>query len=149
MKVKSKRHFAALIGITPTDLEHHLQNAEAPALGDVAGWEAFLAAHGRTGSAPTDLRTKIAKKRLEILTETKEAMARKAAREKNETADKGEVRTWMRSFMALLFGELDRIFGMELPASGKGLSEVELKRRVDVGIKQLKETLRKRFQEQL
>lgn len=145
-----KAKLATALGLSVEALDYHLVNSpDVPPIGDLGAWEVFLAAHGRVETSPTSLREKIARKRLEILTETKEAMARKAARERDETADKGEVRDWMRGFMALLFSELDRVFGMEMPASLKGLSEVEIKKRSDAAITELKATLRKRFEEQL
>jgi len=148
-KPMNKSQWAEVLGITKQALDHHLKNPAAPKVGDLEGWEMFLAEHGRVGSAPPKLRDAIARKRLAILTKTDEAMARKAAKEKNETADKGEVRTWMRSFMALLFSELDRIFTMEMPSSLKGLSEVEIKKRSDAAIEELKATLKQRFKEQV
>ena len=64
-------------------------------------------------------------------------------------ADKNEVRTWVRSFMALLFGELDRIWCMEMPPTLKGLSEAEMAAKGRAAIAELKEALRAKFQEQI
>ena len=60
---------AKALGISPQLLSAHVRKPGAPPLSDRAGWIEFLATFGRDGSAPPDLRRKIAEKRLAILNE--------------------------------------------------------------------------------
>lgn len=86
-------------------------------------------------------------------TRVSKAMAERLERENrikaDELADKAEVRAWIRSFMALLFGELDRIWCQEAPPTLKGLSEAEIAAKCQTAIDELKSTLRRKFEEQL
>ena len=144
-KPTNQKELAAALGVSRQTIAHHLKQPGVPPIGDVKAWQIHLAAHGRDGSAPPDLRRKLAEKRLEILTETKRQLARENAIAEGKTIGKDEVSTGIKSAMALLFGELDRIFCSELPPALKGLPEPEIKARCVASIGQLRATLREKF----
>ena len=67
---------ATALGVSRQLISVHRKKADAPALDDLAGWTVFLAAHGRAGSVPAELRKAIAEERLKILKETTAKMNR-------------------------------------------------------------------------
>jgi hypothetical protein len=78
--IKSKpqtfAQLAEVLGVSRQLLNAHRKKSDAPKMSDVAGWVAYLAAHGREGSAPPELREAIAKARLAILRETQAKLKR-------------------------------------------------------------------------
>ena len=142
---KNQKELAARLGVSRQTLAHHMKQLDAPPLGDVKGWNVFLAAHGRDGSSPGDLKRALAEKRLSILAETERQLKRENAIAEGKTVSKDEVSTGIKSAMALLFGELDRLFLNELPPALKGLDELAIKSRCNGAIGQLRQSLRERF----
>ena len=142
----TKTALARELGISRQALGRHAKKPGAPGLADVAGWQEFLAAHGREGSAPPELRKRIAEQRLRLL----KAMATRAeyssARERGEMLSKAEVQFALAKGTALLFSGLDRLANVEWPATLKGCSEAEICLKVKGDIEKLKEDFRAALQ---
>ena len=118
---------------------------DSPALDDVAGWTAHLAAHGRVGSqAGGDLKKQIAVERLAILRETKAKMEMENAQRRGETVAYGEARRQASEAAALYFAELDRMC-RELPPIIKGLDEIGVFRKLEQRREEIRETLNRAF----
>lgn len=75
-KKTTQSKLAVQLGVSRQLIAAHVKKGDAPALDDLAGWNAYLAQRGRIGSAPEDLRRAIAQERLEILQETKSKLRR-------------------------------------------------------------------------
>ena len=114
------------LGVSRQLLAAHTKKPDAPKLDDVAAWETYLAMHGREGSAPPELRRKIAEQRLRLLTTLAEREAIKLARERDETLTKGDVGFAISRGMALFFSALDRLVHCEAPPNLKGKTEREI-----------------------
>jgi hypothetical protein len=137
----SKADFARSIGITPQNLNYHIQSGKAPPVGDVNAWAVYLAGEGRDATLPKKLREAIANARLQLLNET----IRKTKME-NELKDGAliefeYVAKFIRHFNGTLyFGELQRL-AAEFPASLKGKNELEIKVEVEAQIERIKQRL--------
>jgi len=133
---------ARVLGISRQALGRHVQKPAAPGLGNVSGWQEYLAAHGRAGSAPPELRRKIAAQRLRLL----RAMVAKAERENQkaagQTLDKGEVQFALSKGTNLLFSGLDRLANVQWPASLKGCGEAEISALTLADVEKLKDDFR-------
>jgi hypothetical protein len=97
----SKAEFARAIGITRQNLQYHLKSGNAPAVGDVEAWTAFLAEQGRDATLPKKLREGIAKERLKLIKENVE----KAKMENEEK--RGELIAFVkvRDFLHRIIGD--------------------------------------------
>ena len=144
-KTQTKSAFAGQLGISRQLLNAHLRRPDHPKLGDVPGWTAHLAAHGRDGSAPPDLKRKIAEARLAVLKQTERGLRQANDERDGRTIGKDEVSTGIKSCVALMFSELDRLFLNELPPALKGLDELAIKARCNGAIASLRASLRERF----
>jgi phage terminase Nu1 subunit (DNA packaging protein) len=134
------------LGISRQAVARHAKKPGAPELADVNGWQEFLAAHGREGTAPPELRRKIAVQRLRLL----KAMATRAeyssARERGELISRGDVQFALARGTALLFSGLDRLANVEWPATLKGKEEREICGKVTADVEKLKEDFRAALQ---
>ena len=142
---KNQKELAARLGVSRQTIAHHLKQKDAPPIGDVPGWTAHLAAHGRDGSAPPDLKRKIAEARLAVLKQTERGLRQANDERDGRTISKDEVSTGIKASVALMFSELDRLFLNELPPALKGLDELSIKARCNTAIGQLRQSLRERF----
>lgn len=136
---------ARTLGITRQALNWHLKNSDAPPVGDVKAWIQFLAENGREGSAPANVRRKIAERRLEILDETLIDARRKNAEAAGRMLDAGEVRTAVLEGVATLFGETERLFVNELPPALAGLDAVTIRMRAEDAITKVKSAVREKL----
>ena len=59
----------------------------------------------------------------------------------------GLVREGLSTGMAVLFGDLDRILGNELPPSLRGIDELAIKRKVSAERERVKTTFRQRMED--
>ena len=109
-------------------------------MNDVAGWIAFLAAHGRTGSCPPELRTAIAQKRLEILAETKIKLARENEIASGLLVPAAEAIRQAGEAGGYFMGELER-FCRELPPVLAGLTAPAVAQILDVHIERTRTEL--------
>jgi len=142
----SKSEFARAIGITRQNLHHHLKSGQAPPLGDVEAWTAFLAEQGRDATLPKKLREAIAKERLRLIKEN----VRKAKMENDaahgELISFGAVKRFMHSVVGeFFFGELERL-AHEFPATLKGQDEASIHVECRKQITQIKDKLSERIQ---
>jgi len=72
----TKSALADALGISRQALNVHLKLPDAPPISDMAAWQILLAAKGRIGSAPKELRHEIASERLAILKASREKLER-------------------------------------------------------------------------
>jgi len=121
----TKTAFADALGISRQALNVHLKAPDAPPIGDLDAWQIYLAAHGRIGSAPDDLRRAIAQERLDILKETKAKLARQNKVEDDLLMPVADAKRQNSSAWNFVFSELER-FQNELPPILAGLSAVEI-----------------------
>lgn len=66
----------------------------------------------------------------------------KLSKDRNEVVDRGEIVFAMNKGMAVMFNLMDRVFAIELPPDLKGLSEAQIKSRLDVSVESFKSALR-------
>jgi hypothetical protein len=145
-KPESKAGLAKKLGITPQALNWHLKNSHGtPAVGDVKAWIEFLAQNGREGSAPEDVRRKIADKRYEILEQDLIDARRRNDEAAGRMLDAGAVASAIRDAVATMFAELDRIFLTEQPPAVKGLDEVKIRQKNTQYIAELKAVVIEKF----
>jgi hypothetical protein len=136
---------AKKLGVSRQLLASHIKNGGAPPLADVDGWRIFLAAIGRTGSAPPDLRRKIAEQRLEILKEQRAALARRNAQEAGELMTCASAVRQAAEAMGLTFSELERL-SREIPPSLAGLDAISIGKRLAAEVETIRKTLHEKFQ---
>ena len=142
----TKKQFAAAIGISPQNLNHHLKSDKAPPLGDVDAWITFLAGQGRDGNLPRKLREEIAKARLKLIHQqvAKAKMENDVAR--RELIPFATVNDFIRHITAnLFFGELSRL-ACEFPATLKGKDEISINAEVETQIARVKKSLEQQVQ---
>jgi AraC-like DNA-binding protein len=136
---------AKRLGVSRQLLASHIKTGGAPPLDDPEGWRTFLAQVGRSGSAPPDLRRKIAVERLGILKEQRAALARKNAAEAGELMPCASAIKQTAEAMGYTFAELERL-SRELPPSLSGISAVEVGKRLSAEVEKIRVTLKEKFQ---
>jgi|ERR1043165_2143102 transcriptional regulator with XRE-family HTH domain len=137
---------AKQLGISRQLVAHHQKTGKAPALDDLSGWVAYLAACGREGSVPKQYREKIAEQKLRILTATAAKLElEKDEKEKTLINRDNAFRFIDRMVGQIFFGELERL-KMELPNTLVGKNEVEIHVEVGEQIKVVKKILRNEFE---
>ena len=67
--------------------------------------------------------------------------------DRRRVIDMGLVREGLSTGMAVLFGDLDRILGNELPPSLRGIDELAIKRKVSAELERVKTTFRQRMED--
>jgi len=107
-KKLTKSALADSLGISRQALNVHLKKPDAPPIADIAGWQVFLAAHGRIGTAPADLRREISAERLAILRATREKLDRANKIEAGELISFAEASRQAAEAMALVFSDIIR-----------------------------------------
>ena len=110
----TKSALADALGITRQALQGHLKKPDAPPIADIEGWQVYLAAHGRIGTAPADLRREISAERLAILKATREKLDRANLIEAGELISFAEASRQAAEAVHLIFSEL-RADSNELP----------------------------------
>jgi transcriptional regulator with XRE-family HTH domain len=149
MKSKSKKltltALAKKLGVSRQLLGSHIKTGGAPTLDDIEAWRIFLAAHGRSGSAPPDLRRKIAEQRLAILKEQRAALARKNAQEAGELMPVASAVRQAGEAMGYTFSELERM-AREIPPALAGGTAVEIGKRIAAEVERIRSTLKEKFQ---
>lgn len=141
-KTCSKAQFAREIGISRQNLNYHIQTGNAPAIGDVEAWLAFLAEQGRDATLPKKLREAIAKERLRLIKENVEKAKMENAEKRGEMIAFDKVRAFLHNIIGtFFFGELARLEA-EFPAALKGQTEIEIQAECKRQISKIKEELR-------
>lgn len=144
LKTLTQTAVAKQLGISRQLLSSHLKTPGAPSLDDLEGWRTFLAQVGRSGSAPPDLRRKIAVERLGILKEQRAALARKNETEAGELMPCASAARQAAEAMGYTFSELERLC-RETPPSLAGLPAVEIGKRLSAEIEKIRSTLKEKF----
>lgn len=145
-KVLTKAGLAKKLGITPQALNWHLKHSEdVPPIADISGWVEFLAQNGREGSAPADVRRKIAERRFEILEQNLIEAKRRNDEAAGRVLDANQVAAAVRDAVATMFAELERIFLTEQPPAVKGLDEVKIRKKNASYIDELKTVVIEKF----
>jgi hypothetical protein len=138
---------ARRLGVSRQLLASRRKIPGAPALNDVAGWQTFLAAFGREGSAPPELRAKIAEQRLALLAEMTKRARLENMRTESRTVERGAVQLCLARGVGLLFSELDRFATIEGPTALRGLDEQGCCAVLQVEMKRIGENFRAGLQE--
>lgn len=97
---------ASILGISKQALNAHRRNADAPAPDDVEAWKIYIAAHGREGTAPPDLKRRMAEKKLSILTTEDASKKTKLKRLEETLIPKNEAQRALTRFVAGLVHRL-------------------------------------------
>lgn len=136
---------ARRIGTSRQALDVHRRKPGTPALDDTEGWRTYLAANGREGSAPPEIRAKIAKERHKLLAAMAEREQLRLSKDKGEVIAKAEVSTALARGMSVLFGQLESIFSNEFPRLVVGLEPAAIAAQARDAIEKLREGLRAEF----
>ncbi|MGD0746058.1 MAG: hypothetical protein ABSA45_12970 [Verrucomicrobiota bacterium] len=137
----TQSQLAASLGVSRQLIAHHVKSGNAPGLSDTAGWIEYLAAHGRTGSLPPEMRKKIADQRLRLVRAQAERVEIENRIRRAETIPFSLVTTFIRHLVAnLFFGELDRL-AYEFPATLKGKDELAINIEVEAQIARIKKSI--------
>ena len=118
----TKSALAAALGITRQALNVHIKKPDAPCLADLEGWQVYLAANGRIGTAPADLRREISAERLAILRATRKKLDRTNLIETNELISFAEASRQAAAAVHLIFSDL-QADSNELPPQLVGLND--------------------------
>ena len=143
----SKAEFARELGLTPQNLNYHLNTGKAPPVGDLDAWMTYLAGEGREGTLPKKLREAIANERLKLLKQAVSKATTENEEKRGELIPFASVEKYNRRLIGeLFFGELERLAN-EFPASLKGQDEaaihIECKKNKSKKIKRQPEGLHK------
>lgn len=141
----TKSALADALGISRQALNVHLKSPDAPPIDDVAAWQVLLAAKGRIGSAPKELRHEIARERLEILKETKAKLARENAVANAELMPVADAKRQNFSAWSFVFNELERL-EREQPPALAGLTAVEIGERLHVFTERMRTEAKAKFE---
>jgi len=137
----TKSSLADALGISRQALNVHLKSPDAPQIDDLTGWQVFIAAHGREGTAPPDLRRAIALERLEILKETRAKLARENKIAGGELILASDVVSQCKQAGAFFCAELDR-WAREFPPLAAGRDCVAIEQLLDIQIKRTRAELK-------
>ena len=121
----TKSALADSLGISRQALNVHLKKPDAPKIADLAGWQIYLAANGRIGTAPADLRREISAERLAILRATREKLDRANSIEAGEMMLAADACRQAAEAMALVFADMERDAN-ELPPQVAGLDAISV-----------------------
>jgi hypothetical protein len=91
-------------------------------LTDVEGWQLYLAEHGREGSAPPELRKRIAEQRLRLLRAMATRAEHASRKERGELIPKAEVQFAVAKGTSVFWSALEEM-AQKLPADIKGCDE--------------------------
>ena len=132
------------LGVSRQLIAYHLRAGECPPLTDRKAWVEFLAQKGRSGSAPPELRRKIAEKRLAILEQTRKRMARENEAAAGLMMPTEEARRQAAIACSFLFAELER-GERELPPAMAGQTAVEIFKRLHGFTEALRKAAKDKF----
>lgn len=127
MKTKlTQSELGRLLGMTRQAIAHHVRAGKAPKnLSNVEGWRTYLAAVGRTGSAPQKLQGAIGRQRLAILKETRHSKARENRIQDGEVMEAAKVKRFITNLVGLFFAQIEKMVN-DLPTVLKGKDELEI-----------------------
>ena len=133
---------AATLGMQRKSLLVHVRKPDVPELKDVDGWRQYLAAIGRQGSAPPDLRRvqAAARARLAVAQAVRVETSTKVAA--GELVDRDAVRNGIGRALAAHFSTLEAVMCSELPPVLVGLDERQLRERLRRAVEAFKSKLR-------
>jgi hypothetical protein len=137
----TKSALADALGISRQALNVHLKSPDAPQVDDVDAWQIYLAANGRIGTAPEDLRRAIAEKRLAIMEETRRKQARENEVEAGKLISAEEARQQACQASGYFMSELERWL-REVPPALAGKSCVEIAQILRVHIEHTRKELK-------
>jgi hypothetical protein len=141
---KTHQELADELGVSRQAITAASQKNDAPKIGDVAAWRAYLAAHGRTGSLPADLRRKIGEARLAILLEQQVAAKRQNDVEAGRMMLTADAVAQAAEAGAMVMSELERL-AREIPPAISGLDSISIAKRLNAEVEQIRKTLKEKF----
>lgn len=101
---------ARQLGVSRQLIAAHQSKPGAPELSDTESWQEFLAAFGREGSTPKELRNQIAAERLRLLKAMGEKAERANAVEAGKMLPADEVADTIRRAVATAFSVIEKSF---------------------------------------
>lgn len=132
MKPKTKKpitqsQLARKLGVHRQVISRHVKHdPDAPALHDVDGWMEYLAAKGREGSLPLEMRKKIGEQKLRLLRAQADKAEDEKAERRKELLPSADVNAILTELILIHFwGTYDRLT-QELPPRLAGLSADEI-----------------------
>jgi hypothetical protein len=137
----TKSSLADALGISRQALNVHLKSPDAPPVEDLAAWQVYLAAHGRIGSAPAELRHEIAAERLAILKETRAKIARENKIAAGELILAADVILQCNQAGGFFCAELDR-WAREFPPLAAGRDCAQIAQLLDIQIERTRAELK-------
>jgi hypothetical protein len=137
----TKSSLADALGISRQALNVHLKSPDAPPVEDLAAWQVYLAAHGRIGSAPAELRHEIAAERLAILKETRAKLARENEVEAGALILAADVILQCNQAGGFFCAELDR-WAREFPPLAAGRDCAQIAQLLDIQIERTRAELK-------
>jgi hypothetical protein len=142
-KPKTQSELAKMLGITCQALNWHVKKPGAPAeIGDVEGWQRFLAEVGREETLPQASRAKIAAERAGLLRAQRIKVETENAVRAKDLMSFSAGRRQAAEAMAIVVAEQQRMEN-ELPTILKGLGEIE----IQAELKKAHASARKKWQE--
>jgi DNA-binding XRE family transcriptional regulator len=144
-KIATQSQLADALGVSRQLIAAHQKRGNTPKLDDVTGWHAFLAAHGRSGSAPVELRREIAAERLAILKASREKLERENQVAKGELMPCADAVRQATEACHFLAGELDRLKS-EIPPTLAGLDAISICKILDREIEKIRTNAKEKFQ---
>jgi phage terminase Nu1 subunit (DNA packaging protein) len=136
---------AGILGVSRQVIAHHQRSGKAPKLDDVEGWIEFIAATGREGTLPKELRKEIAKQRLRLIREQADRLQLENEVRRGSVVEFKAVHQFIRDLVSnCFFGELERI-ACEFPSAFKGRTEVEIHAECLRQIESIKKALEKKL----
>jgi hypothetical protein len=137
----TKSALADALGISRQALNVHLKSPDAPPVDDLDAWQIWLAAHGRIGTAPEDLRRAIAEKRLAIMEETRVKQSRENDIEAGKLIPFAHVVRQACEAGGFFMSEVER-WARELPPMLAGKSCAEIAQVMDAQIERTRAELK-------
>jgi hypothetical protein len=122
----TQSELARQLGITRQLVAHHVKSGKAPELDDIDAWMEYLAANGREGSMPPELRKKVATARLRLINAQTDRVQMENREKRREMIEFAFVDKFLKHLTGgIFFSELSRMLS-EFPTSLKGKTEVEI-----------------------
>lgn len=145
MKTKTKMtqsKLAEIVGVSRQLVAFHVKTGKAPKLDDIDGWLEHLAAVGKDGSLPPELRKKIAQQRYRLLKANADKAEMEHMLRRKEAVEFEFVEQFIGHMVDVFFAEIERM-RHEFPVALKGRTEVEISKVVGERFDRLAEDCRR------
>jgi hypothetical protein len=144
-KNATKSSLSRLLGVSRQLISAHCKDPDAPPIDNPEKWALFLAAKGRSGSVPPELRRKIAEARLAILRATRARMELENRKAEGRTMLVEDGQRQAAEACSFFFAELGRM-ERELPPALAGGTAVDIFKRLHSFTETLRGEAKARFE---